>query len=73
MTFVGTDETGAPMDVRYTVSEAFSSNPPASSFTMGAQGTGMPAGPDSFQFVQIEGTTYMVSGSECSAFTSDSS
>jgi hypothetical protein len=71
MTFVGTDESGAPVDVRMTVTEAHTSNPPASQFSVDGEGTDMPDTGGIMQFVQIGDTSYMLADegeqSECVA------
>lgn len=73
MTFVGTDENGAPVDVRMTINEARTSNPPASQFSMEGEGTDMPDTGGIMQFVQIGDTGYMLvdegGQSECVAMS----
>jgi hypothetical protein len=71
MTFVGNDDTGAPMDVRYSISQAYSSDPLASALTMDAVGEGMPGETGNIQLIQIGNTAYGVSEGECISYSSD--
>jgi hypothetical protein len=77
LTFVGTDEAGAPVDLSWTISEARSSDPPASYYAWDGQGSGVPGASGSIELVQIEGAGYMTftddGESECIPFPAEGS
>jgi hypothetical protein len=77
LTFAGTDEAGAPVDLSWTISEARSSDPPASYYAWDGQGSGVPGASGSIELVQIEGSGYMVfteeGESECIPFPAEGS
>jgi hypothetical protein len=77
LTFAGTDEAGAPVDLSWTISEARSSDPPASYYAWDGQGSGVPGASGSVELVQIGGAGYMVfteeGESECTPFPAEGS
>jgi hypothetical protein len=77
LTFVGTDEAGAPVDLSWTISEARSSDPPASYYAWDGQGSGVPGASGSVELVQVGGAGYMVftedGESECIPFPAEGS
>lgn len=68
MTFAGTDDTGAPLELRYSANRTSSSEQQAASILIASEGTRDSEGESTTLYTQIEDTAYFLSGGECFVF-----